>query len=111
MLIGLASTKQALGRPEEARAHLEESICYLAQVGDDVAADYSLNNLARSRRRRAITVRRRQFSNRSLPGFAHAVNLRSTASALSSLGDISAAQGDFHSRSRIKPKAYACSRN
>jgi hypothetical protein len=26
VLIGLASTKQSLGRPEEAKAHLEESI-------------------------------------------------------------------------------------
>jgi predicted ATPase len=95
VLIGLASTKQALGRPEESRAHLEEAITIWRELDDDVAADYSLNNLARISEEQGDHSTAKAILEPLVARFRARGNLRSTASALSSLGDIAAAQGDF----------------
>ncbi len=95
VLIGLASTKQALGHPEDSKAHLEEAIVIWRELGDDVAADYSLNNLARISEKQGDHSTAKAILEPLVARFRARGNLRSAASALSSLGDIAAAQGDF----------------
>ena len=95
VLIGLASTKQALGRPEESKAHLEEAITIWRELDDEVAADYSLNNLAHISEEQGDHSTAKAILEPLVARFRARGNLRSTASALSSLGDIAAAQGDF----------------
>jgi predicted ATPase/serine/threonine protein kinase len=95
VLIGLGFIKQALGRPEEARAHMEESIAIWRELGDDIAADYALNNLARLAEGQADYSAAKAILEPLVTRFRARGNLRSTASALSSLGDIAATQGDL----------------
>jgi predicted ATPase len=107
VLIGIAMSKQALGRCEESRMHLEEAIAIWRELGDDVAADYSLSNLAQVAKAQGDYPTAKAVLEPLVHRLKARGDRRNTALALSSLGDIAAAQGDIRRAGEYQSESLA----
>ena len=92
---GLGYIRGMLGQCTESRANFEEAVQMWRSLGNDEAADYTLNNLARLAQSQRDHATAEAILEPLVDRFRARGNLRDAASALGSLGDIAAAKGEF----------------